>query len=149
MEKNGRRSAENTGFYPWCQCFRSGFIDFGSVGWIPIRIRIQSFDDQKLEKNLQLKKMWYQKFQYLSLGLHKGGKLQEKPSALKREHSALQNIKFVNFFLFWWVIFALLDSESRSTGSNTDPDHCLMQMHPEHSSHWLQTFCLPIKRYGN
>jgi hypothetical protein len=37
-------------------------------------------------------------------------KLQEKPSALKREHSALQEIKFVAFFLFFlclWVIFAI------------------------------------------
>jgi hypothetical protein len=29
------------------------------------------------------------------------------PSALKRENPALQKIKFVNFFLFLWVIFAL------------------------------------------
>ncbi len=35
-------------------------------------------------------------------------KLQEKPSALKREHPALQKIKFINFFLCLWVIFALL-----------------------------------------
>jgi hypothetical protein len=31
--------------------------------------------------------------------------LQEKPSALKREHPALQNINSLNFFLFLWVIF--------------------------------------------
>jgi hypothetical protein len=31
-------------------------------------------------------------------------KLQEKPSALKREHPALQNMKFLNFFLLLWVI---------------------------------------------
>ena len=36
-------------------------------------------------------------------------KLQEKPSALKREHPALQKIKFINFFLRLWVMFALLD----------------------------------------
>jgi hypothetical protein len=36
-------------------------------------------------------------------------KLQEKPSALKREHPAFQNIKFRHFFLFFGVIFALLD----------------------------------------
>jgi hypothetical protein len=35
-------------------------------------------------------------------------KLHEKPSALKREHPALQKRKFINFFLFLWVIFALL-----------------------------------------
>jgi hypothetical protein len=34
-------------------------------------------------------------------------KLQEKPSALKREHPALQNMIFL-LFIFLWVIFALL-----------------------------------------
>ena len=43
-------------------------------------------------------------------------KLQEKPSALNREHPALQNMTFLNFLLFLWVIFALLDSDS-------DPNH--------------------------
>jgi hypothetical protein len=36
-------------------------------------------------------------------------KLQEKPSALKREHPALKKMKFTKFFLCLWVIFALLD----------------------------------------
>jgi hypothetical protein len=60
-------------------------------------------------------------------------KLQKKPSALKREHPALQNMKFLNFFLLLWVIFALLDPDPDSeygsgstdlieSGSNTDPD---------------------------
>jgi hypothetical protein len=31
------------------------------------------------------------------------------PSALKKEDPALQNMKFSYFFLFLWVIFALLD----------------------------------------
>ena len=35
--------------------------------------------------------------------------LQEKTSALKREHPAIQNMKFLNFFLFLWVILDLLD----------------------------------------
>jgi hypothetical protein len=61
-----------------------------------------------------------------SVLLHKG-ELQEKPSALKREHPALQNMEILNFFLLLWVIFVLLDpdpltwvefgSESRNTGS--------------------------------
>jgi hypothetical protein len=63
----------------------------------------------------------------------------QKPSALKREHSVLQKIKFINCFLFFWAIFALLDpdpyyeSESgygaknpmesgSSPDSDTDPD---------------------------
>jgi hypothetical protein len=32
-------------------------------------------------------------------------KLQEKPSALKREHPALQKIKFINFFPFVYGSF--------------------------------------------
>ncbi len=40
-------------------------------------------------------------------------KLQEKPSALRRELPALQNMKFLSVFLFLWVIFACL---------NPDPD---------------------------
>jgi hypothetical protein len=31
--------------------------------------------------------------------------------ALKREHPAFQNMKCINFFLFLWVIFALLDPD--------------------------------------
>ncbi len=38
-------------------------------------------------------------------------KLQKKPSALKREHPALQYMKFLIFFLLLWVIFALLDPD--------------------------------------
>jgi hypothetical protein len=38
-------------------------------------------------------------------------KLQEKPSALKREHLAFQNMKILYFFLYLWVIFALLDPD--------------------------------------
>jgi hypothetical protein len=38
-------------------------------------------------------------------------KLQKKLLALKREHPALQNMNFFNFFLFLWVIFALLDPD--------------------------------------
>ncbi len=60
--------------------------------------------------------------------------LPKKPSALKKEHPALQVMKFLSFFLLLWVIFALLnpdqDSESGSgstalieTGSDPDPKH--------------------------
>jgi hypothetical protein len=38
-------------------------------------------------------------------------KLQEKPSALKREHLAVQKMNFINLFIFLWVIFALLDPD--------------------------------------
>jgi hypothetical protein len=39
--------------------------------------------------------------------------LQEKPSALKREHLALQNMKFLNF-LFLWEMFVFLDLDPDS-----------------------------------
>jgi hypothetical protein len=51
-------------------------------------------------------------------------KLQQKPSALKREHPVLKNMKIQKFFLFLWVIFALLDPdpqfECRSGSSNSN-----------------------------
>ncbi len=37
--------------------------------------------------------------------------LQEKPSALKIEHPTFQKMKYLHFFLFLWVIFALLDPD--------------------------------------
>jgi hypothetical protein len=56
-------------------------------------------------------------------------KLQEKPSALKREHPVVQYLKtwkFWIFFLFLWVIFALLDPDP-STQINADPEPCILQ----------------------
>ncbi len=63
---------------------------------------------------------------YLSPGLRKKrtSKPQEKPSALKREHPALQNMKFHHFYLFLWVIYALLDPDPPDlieSVSNSDP----------------------------
>jgi hypothetical protein len=49
-------------------------------------------------------------------------KLHEKPSALKREHPVLKNMKILDFFLFLWVIFALLDPDpDPATQINADP----------------------------
>jgi hypothetical protein len=48
-------------------------------------------------------------------------KLQKKPSALKREHSAFKNMKFLLKFLHFWVIYAILDPDPESeygSGSN-------------------------------
>jgi len=40
----------------------------------------------------------------------------------KREHPALQNMKFLIFFLLLWVIFAILDPDPDSKyGTNPDP----------------------------
>jgi hypothetical protein len=51
-------------------------------------------------------------------------KLQEKPSTLKREHPALQNMKILYFFLFVCVIFALLDPDP-------DPATQIMGIHAD------------------
>jgi hypothetical protein len=89
------------------QGFGSIFIWYGSgssiLGWIGTSWKKNYiFLDQKLGTV------------YLSLGLNKRtSKLQKNPSALKREHPELQNMKFLNFFLLF--IFALLNP-------NTDPD---------------------------
>ncbi len=50
-------------------------------------------------------------------------KRKEKPSALKREHPLLKKMKILDFFLFLWVIFALLDPDpDPATKINADPD---------------------------
>jgi hypothetical protein len=80
-------------------------------GWItdPDSIRIQDFADQKLKKKLPLKKMWYffqnyifksKRAIYLFLGLPKERPSYRKSLQPSQKHSALQNIKFLNFFLF-------------------------------------------------
>ncbi len=72
-----------------------------------IRIRVQSGSRfLKTQKNTAencFKSFFYKKFAiYFSLSLHKGRphSYKEKTSALKREHSALQKMKFINFFQF-------------------------------------------------
>jgi hypothetical protein len=103
----------------------SVFIWYGSgsgssiLGWIPIRIRIQSgakgFDDQIFKKVLQLKKITFYLIKNYNLPIPRPpSKLQKKPLALKRKHPALQNMKFLKFFLLLWVIFALLDPDPDS-----------------------------------
>ncbi len=82
--------------------------------WFRIRL-------QEIGKNNSFKKnilFWSKSSKYLSLGLlTRQEKLKVKPSALKREHPALQKMKFINFFLFLWVTFP-----SCIRNSNPDPD---------------------------
>jgi hypothetical protein len=73
---------------------------------------------------------------YLSSGLHKGcQRYRRSLQPFQSEHLALQNMKFLNFFLLLWVIFALLDPDPDSepeigygstdlieSGYNPDPD---------------------------
>jgi hypothetical protein len=48
-------------------------------------------------------------------------KLQEKPSARKREHPALQKMKILSFFLFFGVIFAWIRIRIRNWYADPDP----------------------------
>ncbi len=66
-----RRNFSPTAHWRLHQCFGSVFIFSGSGsrgwGWRPIRIRIQSFNDQKLKKNYSWKKVKFffdQKLQF-------------------------------------------------------------------------------------
>ncbi len=68
-----------------------------TLGWCKIQFFIQSCGSgsrvlmtKKFKKKIQLKF-------FLSIDLHKGRPLQEKPSDLKREHPVLQKMKFDNF----------------------------------------------------
>jgi hypothetical protein len=45
-----------------------------------------------------------------------GGGQRQRDGGLKRDHLALQNMKYLNFFLLLWVIFVLLDPDP-------DPKH--------------------------
>ncbi len=79
----------------------------------PDLIQIQGFDDQNLRKKNTAEYFFYlfdQKLQFTyvqAIG-------EEKSSALKREHPALQKMKFIDFFLCLLVIFALLDPDCES-----------------------------------
>jgi hypothetical protein len=76
-------------------------------------------------KNITAKKII---FSDLILPPYRTSKLQEKPSALKREHAALQQMKFINFFSIFVGHFCPLGSGSGNpieSGSNPDQQHCL------------------------
>ncbi len=63
----------------------------------------------------QKKKFWIKNYNLpIPRPPQRTSKLQKKPSALKRKHPELQNMKFLNFFLLLWVIFAVLDPDPDS-----------------------------------
>jgi hypothetical protein len=66
-------------------------------------------------KNLMDQKLHF----FLITGPPWTSKLQKKTSAIKREYPALQSMKFLNFFLFLWVIFALYPDQDSESGSRT------------------------------
>jgi hypothetical protein len=86
-------------------------------------VRIQGSDDQKLTKNYS-KKINFFKIKNYNLSIprppERTSQLKKKFSALKRKHPALQNMKFLNFFLLLWVIFALLDTDPDSGFRSSD-----------------------------
>jgi hypothetical protein len=92
----------------WFQC-GSGFSKVGHCG------SISGFRVLMTKKCtvLQLKKSKF---------FIKNSKLQKKPSALRREHPALQNMKFL-LVLFLVVIFAFLDPDLADETS-ADPCGC-------------------------
>ncbi len=51
---------------------------------------------------------------YLSCDLHKGRHKEVTKKAVISHHPAIQNMKFLNFFLILWVIFALMDPDPDS-----------------------------------
>jgi hypothetical protein len=63
----------------------------------PDPIQIQGFYDQRLKKIQQKFVKYFFRIKNSNLLM---SNLQEKPSALKREHPALQKKKFINFYLY-------------------------------------------------
>ncbi len=90
----------------------SGFIGIRiqRFDWIRIRMWIQFGSRVLMTKNWR-KKIPMKIFLYQNCNLLTS-KLQEKPSVLTREHQALQKMKMINFFLCFWVIFALLNPDT-------------------------------------
>jgi hypothetical protein len=59
---------------------------------------------------------------YLSLGLFKGRPSYRRSLQLPKENiQHLKKIKFINFFLFLWVIFAILDPDPDCGSGSRDP----------------------------
>jgi hypothetical protein len=80
--------------------------------YLKSQIRIQGFDDQKMKKKIQ-QKFYFFLIKNYNLPLYRTVCLRyRKPAAFKREHPALQKMKFINFFLCLWVIFALRDPDT-------------------------------------
>jgi hypothetical protein len=98
------------------------------------QIRIQGFKDRKLKKIYSGKILNFLGSKttiYLSLFSIKGRpKLQKKPSALKKEHPALQSMIFLNFSIFVGHFYP------PGCGSGTDLTESGSNPEPE-PKHWL------------
>jgi hypothetical protein len=109
----------------------------------PDPIWIRGFDDQKLIFYLIDQKL---QFTYRKASI-KGVQVTGEAFSLKREHPALQKMKFINFFLCLLVIFALLDPdpdyESASGYGSRDPIESGSNPNPV-PQHW-KAECLRCK----
>jgi len=99
-------------------------IIWAKYGTVPIRIQVQDFDDQKLKKcTAETKIFWSKTAIYLFLGLHKGRPSYRRSFRPQKRISRSSNMKCIQFFLFLWVIFTLLDPDRiRFPNPNPDPD---------------------------
>ncbi len=89
----------------------------------PDPIRMQNFDDQKLKKKKYRWKIFWIKKCNLLLSM-----LQEKTSALKREHPALKKWNLFRVLFCLWVIFSLLDPDT-VPGMPLNPDPIRIRIH--------------------
>ncbi len=101
------------------------------VGWLVYsravdRTRIQHFKSSPSGCRALMIKNWRKKISRKLVYLAIYNK--DKPSALQREHPALQKIKIINFFLCLSVIFALLDPDP-GTPLKSDPIRIRIQIH--------------------
>ncbi len=121
-----------------------------------IRIRIQDFDSQKLKKKNTVENF----LKYLLLIKNcnlliprppqRTSKLQEKPSALEREHPALQKIKFINFFSIFAGHFAPTDPDPDSESGSGDPNESGSnpETDPQHGNPHQDIMAGPAKVWG-
>ncbi len=87
---------------------------------IRIQFQIQCFDDQKLKKNLQLG-IFILIFLIKNCNLFIPRPPYRTPKLQEKKIQRFKNMKILYFFLFLWVIFALLDPDP-ATLINADPD---------------------------
>jgi len=107
----------------------------------------RGFDEQKTKKNYSWKKILIFFINYnlpIPRPPYRTSKLQKKPSALKREHPALINMKFFNFFFILVVIFAFLDPDSEYGSGSATLCSCFLSVW-SHSVSFLTGFCSHTK----
>jgi hypothetical protein len=69
---------------------------------------------------------------YLFLGLHKGHPSYKRSLQLSKENiQHFKNMKFINFFLLMWVIFALLDPDPDSECGSGSTDLIESRSNPD------------------